>query len=135
MADLKNSLGPDIVGTPFDSQINAAAHTYELRPALLAAVVEQESHFNPSATSRSGAQGLAQLMPDLGGAKYLSRLLEIFDSDERLALAAYNAGPGTVQKYGSVPPFRETRDYVEGVEAKAPGHIAPSHETVRHVGR
>ena len=100
---------------------------------LLAAVMQQESGGNPRAGSHAGAQGLMQLMPAtargqgvtntwdpwqnlLGGAKYLRQQLDKF-GDTRLALAAYNAGPGAVQKYGGVPPYKETQNYVRSISA------------------
>ncbi|MBN8726447.1 MAG: lytic transglycosylase domain-containing protein [Xanthomonadales bacterium] len=112
--------------------VAAAAMEYGVDGALLRAVIHAESAFNPLAISSKGAQGLMQLMPgtagDLGvtdafdvaqnirgGARYLSQLLRAFNGDARLATAAYNAGPGAVQKYGGVPPYDETRVYVERV--------------------
>jgi soluble lytic murein transglycosylase-like protein len=122
--------------TNFDSQINAAATANGIDPALLKGLVAQESGFNPSARSGAGAVGLTQLMPGTaaslgvtnpldpvqslqGGAKYLRQQLDRFGGDEKLALAAYNAGPGAVQKYGGVPPYSETQNYVTSVMAKA----------------
>lgn len=112
--------------------VAAAAADYGVERALLRAVIHAESAFNPLALSNKGAQGLMQLMPgtagDLGvadafdaeqnirgGARYLAQLLKAFNGDARLATAAYNAGPGAVQKYGGVPPYDETRVYVERV--------------------
>ncbi|WP_243123195.1 lytic transglycosylase domain-containing protein [Thermaerobacter sp. FW80] len=112
---------------------DVAARRHGLDPALLRAVIEVESGWNPLARSPAGALGLMQLMPAtaraLGvtdpwdpwqnleaGARYLRQQLERF-GDIRLALAAYNAGPGAVQRYGDVPPYRETQAYVERVLA------------------
>jgi hypothetical protein len=113
---------------PFRDEIVAAARTADLHPWLLVALVRAESNFDPGAVSRAGAAGLTQLMPgtvsDRGvtdvfdpaqnldaGAGYLRAMLDRFDS-LTLALAAYNAGPTTVERYKGVPPYRETRDYV-----------------------
>jgi soluble lytic murein transglycosylase-like protein len=120
----------------FDAQINAAAASNWIDPALLKGLVSQESGFNPNARSGAGAVGLTQLMPGTasalgvtnpldpaqslqGGAKYLREQLDRFGGDETLALAAYNAGPGAVQKYGGVPPYAETQNYVTSVMSKA----------------
>jgi len=122
-------------GTPYGSEITAAAQRNGLDPALLAGLIKQESGFNPNARSGAGAQGLTQLMPGTaaglgvtnpldpaqaieGGAKYLKQQLDRFGGDVARALAAYNAGPGAVQKYNGVPPYRETREYVRIVRAR-----------------
>jgi soluble lytic murein transglycosylase-like protein len=116
----------------YKSEIAAAAADFGVDTALLRAVIHAESAFNPMAVSNKGAQGLMQLMPgtagDLGvtdafdvaqnirgGARYLSQLLRDFNGDTQLAAAAYNAGPGAVQKYRGVPPYDETRLYVQRV--------------------
>ena len=121
---------------PSTPQINAAAASNGIDPALLKGLVSQESGFNPNARSGAGAVGLTQLMPGTaaslgvtnpldpaqslqGGAKYLREQLDRFGGDEKLALAAYNAGPGAVQKYGGVPPYAETQNYVTSVMGKA----------------
>ena len=123
-------------GVPYGAEITAAARKYGLDPALLAGLVRQESNFDPTAGSPAGARGLTQLMPATaaslgvtdvtdpaqaleGGAKYLSQQLAAFDGDVTLALAAYNAGPGAVQRYGGVPPYAETQAYVQKVQAFA----------------
>jgi soluble lytic murein transglycosylase-like protein len=117
---------------PFQNMITSAAEKYGVRPALLAAVVKQESNFNPNAKSGVGAKGLTQLMDATarglgvtdpfdpaqsldGGARFLGGLLKQFKGNESLALAAYNAGPGAVQKYGGIPPYQETQRYVPKV--------------------
>jgi soluble lytic murein transglycosylase-like protein len=117
---------------PFKSEITTAATKHGVDPALLAGLVKQESNFNPRAQSGVGAKGLTQLMDAtarrLGvtdafdpaqsldaGAKFLGGLLAQFHGDEKLALAAYNAGPGAVQKFGGIPPYQETQRYVPKV--------------------
>jgi soluble lytic murein transglycosylase-like protein len=117
---------------PFQSLITAAANKYGLDPALLAGIVKQESNFNPNAKSGSGAKGLTQLMDSTarglgvtdpfdpaqsldGGARFLSGLMHQFHGDQTLAVAAYNAGPVAVQKYGGIPPYQETRLFVPKV--------------------
>ncbi len=112
-----------------ESVIQPAAAKYGLDPNLVAAVIWAESSGDPNAVSKKGAQGLMQLMPATarelgvgnildpgqnveGGSHYLRQMLDEHDGDLSLALAAYNAGPDAVRKYGGVPPYRETRDYV-----------------------
>ncbi len=117
----------------FAPLINAAANKYSLDPALLHAVIRAESGYNPGAVSNKGAAGLMQLMPATanrfgvrdrfdpqenieGGAHYLSELLDMFPSDVKLAVAAYNSGENTVKRFGNqVPPIAETQNYVERV--------------------
>ena len=109
--------------------VERAAAQHSLPPALLHSVIKVESNYNPSAVSRKGAQGLMQLIPSTalrfgvsdvfdpadniqGGAKYLRYLLDLYHGDYPLALAAYNAGEGAVAKYGTVPPYPETQNYL-----------------------
>jgi len=117
---------------PFERLIQEAAHVHGIDPALIRAVMQAESRFDPSVVSPGGAQGLMQLMPGLakelgvvdpldprdnimGGAKYLKQLLDAHRGNLSLTLASYNAGPANVKRYNGVPPFRETREYVRKV--------------------
>ena len=117
-----------------ESLIKKYAQKNNLDPDFIKAVVKQESGFNPDAKSKCGAMGLMQLMPQTakglgvvdafdpeqnieGGVKYLKSMLNRFNNDPKLALAAYNAGPAAVQKYGDIPPYKETQNYVKNILA------------------
>ena len=139
--------------TPYDGMITSAATKHGVDPALLKALIRQESNFNPNARSPAGASGLTQLMPATaaglgvsdptdpaqaieGGAKYLRQQLDRFGNDPAKALAAYNAGPGAVQRFGGVPPYAETQNYVQKVlgfareyGASSAGAAAPAPST------
>jgi soluble lytic murein transglycosylase-like protein len=126
---------------PFASEISAAAARNGVDPALLTGLIHAESNFDPNAGSPAGAQGLTQLMPGTaaslgvtnsldpaqaieGGAKYLRQQLDRFGGDASKALAAYNAGPGAVERFGGVPPYAETQAYVRKVLSYASGAAA-----------
>lgn len=119
----------------FDQMIRQAAQQHGVSEGLIKAVMHTESGFNINARSPVGAQGLMQLMPAtarrfnvsnaydpqqniFGGARYLSWLLKRFNGNTQLAIAAYNAGEGNIDKYGGIPPFRETQDYVRRVTSR-----------------
>jgi soluble lytic murein transglycosylase-like protein len=116
----------------FDGLIKEIAYRYDVKPALVKAVIKAESGFDPNAVSKKGAQGLMQLMPETsnglevedpfhprdninGGVKFLKQLMGRFNNDLTLTLAAYNAGPEAVAKYEDIPPYEETQHYVKKV--------------------
>jgi soluble lytic murein transglycosylase-like protein len=118
----------------YDQIISSSAAKYGVNPSLIKAVIHAESGYNPNAVSRKGASGLMQLMPGTarslkvsncldpkdnveGGVKYLRFLLDTFRGDVSLAVAAYNAGLNKVARYGGIPPYNETRTYVNRVLA------------------
>jgi soluble lytic murein transglycosylase-like protein len=120
----------------FDELIAQYAHEHGLSPDLVRAVIQAESGFNPRAISPKGAMGLMQLMPATarelgvsnpfqpaenirGGTRYLSQLMTRYNQNVHLALAAYNAGPASVERYGRVPPYRETQNYVKKITGAA----------------
>ena len=126
--------GSALAGVPYADLFTRAGNRYGIDPSILAAMANQESGFNAGAVSSAGAQGLMQFMPATaqglgvnpldpssavdGAARYLSSLKQQFGSTD-LALAAYNAGPGNVSRYGGIPPFAETQNYVSAVTRKA----------------
>lgn len=127
-------VSPDAGPAHWRARVAQLAAKYDISPALLEAVVWQESRWNPSAVSPVGARGLAQLMPGTarmmgvnpddphmnleGGAKYLREQLDTFGGDVQKALAAYNAGPGRVKRAGGIPAIRETQLYVASIMAR-----------------
>jgi len=129
-----NATSSGSVSSPenLEEYFKEASETYGVDINLLKAIARQESNFNPSATSSAGAMGVMQLMPStakglgvtnaydaqeniMGGAKLMAQNLKKYNGDVSLALAAYNAGGGNVDKYGGIPPFKETQNYVKKV--------------------
>ena len=121
--------------SPYDGIVKRAAERHDLDPSLVEAVIRQESGFHPDAVSRAGAVGLMQLMPDTardlgvndpfdpaanveGGTRLLRSLIDRYDGRIDLALAAYNAGPAAVDRFGGVPPYPETRAYVDSIMSR-----------------
>lgn len=134
-----------------DDIFEEASSRYGVSVNLLKAVAKAESNFNPKAVSKAGAIGVMQLMPAtarslgvsdpydarqniMGGAKYLKENLERFGGNVNLALAAYNAGPNSVQKYGGIPPYKETQNYVKIVNSYLDGSPLSSGRTVQTGG-
>lgn len=127
----EKSMQPKDAPFPYWDHVTEAARRYQLDPYLIFSVMKAESNFNPYAVSSKGAQGLMQLMPETakslgvqnpfserqnidGGARYLKAMLSRF-ADLKLALAAYNAGPGAVERFRGIPPYSETQAFVERV--------------------
>ena len=135
-SSVKNTQKPNSVSrAEIDNLVAKYADKNGLDEDFVKAVINQESGFNPNSTSKCGAMGLMQLMPSTaqglgvvnaydaeqnieGGTKYLKGLMDRFGNDKSLALAAYNAGPNAVKKYGGIPPYAETQNYVKNVLSK-----------------
>lgn len=138
LPSVENTLAPNapamVPPAQIDALVNDNAQAQNVDPALIKAIIANESGFNANATSNVGAQGLMQLMPGTaaalgvsnaydpaqnvaGGTKYIKEMLQHFGGDVRLAVAAYNAGPGAVEKYGGIPPYAQTQNYVQNVLA------------------
>jgi len=133
---------PPAATVPYGEFIRASAERHGLDEKLIARLIAAESNFNPRAKSRKQALGLMQLLPKTaaqysvanvfdpaqnieGGAHYLSDLLEKYQGNLPLALAAYNAGPDMVERYGGIPPFAETQNYVKRITAELARAVAP----------
>ncbi|WP_322619381.1 lytic transglycosylase domain-containing protein [Bacillus fonticola] len=129
-----------LVSNDVDEIISYASQTFGVREDIIRTVIEKESGFRQEAVSSAGAQGFMQLMPAtarglgvedpfdakqniMGGTKYLRQMLDRYGDNLSLALAAYNAGPGTVDKYGGIPPFQETRKYVASILQRVPSSV------------
>lgn len=140
--------GPSGPRRSYRDLVEQVADKYDLNPDLMHAIISVESGYNPKAVSNRGARGLMQLMPATGkrfggrqlsdpkqnleaGARYLAYLLDKFDNRLTLAIAAYNAGEGAVQRYGTVPPYKETRNYVAKVMAT---YVAASSDDTPSLG-
>ena len=130
--NLKSKIDLKAQMTDIDEIVDTFSSKYNIDGDFIKAIIKQESGFNPNATSKKGAMGLMQLMPSTakslgvinaynpwenveGGVKYLKWLMDRFNNDEKLVLAAYNAGPNAVKKYGGIPPYKETQNYVNSI--------------------
>ena len=132
--NLKSKIDLKSQSSDLDEIIDTFASKYDIDSDFIKAIIKKESNFNTNATSKKGAMGLMQLMPSTakslgvinaynpwenieGGVKHLSGLLKTYNGDKKLALAAYNAGGGAVKKYGGIPPYKETQNYVKSIMA------------------
>jgi len=130
--ELKSKIDLRAQSANVDELIETFGEKYGIDSDFIKAIIKQESGFNVNATSKKGAMGLMQLMPKTaeslgvldaynpsqnieGGVKYLKSLLEKYGDNKEMALAAYNAGPGAVKKYGGIPPYKETQNYVNSI--------------------
>ena len=130
--NLKSKIDLKAQMTDIDEIVETFSSKYNIDGDFIKAIIKQESGFNPNATSKKGAMGLMQLMPSTakslgvvdaynpwenieGGVKYIKGLMDRFNNDEKLALAAYNAGPNAVKRYGGIPPYKETQNYVKSI--------------------
>ena len=130
--NLKSKMDLKAQSANIDEIIETFSNKYNIDGDFIKAIINQESGFNPKATSKKGAMGLMQLMPKTaeslgikdaynpyqnieGGVKYLKGLMDKYNNNPELALAAYNAGSGAVQKYGGIPPYKETQNYVKSI--------------------
>ena len=130
--NLKSKIDLKAQTTDIDKIIETFADKYNVDGDFIKAIIKQESGFNPKATSKKGAMGLMQLMPKTaeslgisdaynpwenveGGVKYIKGFLDKYNNNHELALAAYNAGPGAVNRYGGVPPYKETQNYIKAI--------------------
>lgn len=130
--ELKSKIDLKAQRANVEELIETFSEKYNIDSDFIKAIIKQESGFNANATSKKGAMGLMQLMPKTaeslgvvdaynpsenieGGVKYLRQMLDKYDNNLEMALAAYNAGPGAVQKYGGVPPYKETQNYIKTI--------------------
>ena len=130
--ELKSKIDLKAQKADIDELIETFSQKYDIDGDFIKAIIKQESGFNVRATSKKGAMGLMQLMPKTaeslgvvdaynpsqnieGGVKYLKSLLDKYGDNKEMALAAYNAGPGAVKKYGGIPPYKETQNYVNSI--------------------
>lgn len=133
--NLKSKIDLKAQSTDIDEIIETFSDKYNVDGDFIKAIIKQESNFNEKATSKKGAMGLMQLMPATakslgvvnaynpwenveGGVKHIKNLLIHYNGDKKLALAAYNAGMGAVKKYGGIPPYKETNNYVNSIMAQ-----------------
>lgn len=150
LTTVQNGQGGAVDPSSFDGMIRQAAKRYRIDPRLIKSVIRAESNFDSLAISSKGALGLMQLMPETavemavlnpfdpkeniyGGTRYLHKMLGLFNGDLRLALAAYNAGPGRVFKLGGVPLFKETENYIRKVQVFYQEYIDSSSPSKRWV--